>query len=84
MKILLRQATVVNPKSKFHGQKLDIEIINGIITKIDDNIEPNGHHIVASNNLHVSAGWVDTFANFCDPGYEHRETLESVMLFSAK
>ena len=28
-------------------------------------------------DLHVSSGWMDCFANFCDPGQEFKETLES-------
>ncbi len=27
--------------------------------------------------MHVSPGWVDIFSHFCDPGYEHKETLET-------
>ena len=27
--------------------------------------------------LHVSPGWMDVFANFGDPGYEFKETLET-------
>ena len=29
------------------------------------------------NGLHVSPGWMDVFANFGDPGYEFKETLET-------
>ncbi|NOT52700.1 MAG: dihydroorotase, partial [Chitinophagaceae bacterium] len=29
------------------------------------------------DGLHVSPGWVDVFANFADPGYEFKETLET-------
>src|SRR5690606_4103937 len=27
--------------------------------------------------LYVSPGWVDVLADYCDPGYEHKETIES-------
>ena len=29
------------------------------------------------DNLHISSGWMDCFANFCDPGQEFKETLET-------
>jgi dihydroorotase len=39
----------------------------------------NNHHIKCfdEDNLCVSPGWLDMQANFCDPGYEHKEDLTS-------
>ena len=33
--------------------------------------------LLTIGGLHISAGWMDCFANFCDPGQEFKETLES-------
>jgi dihydroorotase len=33
--------------------------------------------VVNAEALHVSQGWVDIFADFSDPGYEHKESLET-------
>ena len=33
--------------------------------------------IVQQEGLFISEGWMDCFANFCDPGQEYKETLES-------
>ena len=32
---------------------------------------------IAADGLCVSPGWVDMFANFADPGYEYKESIES-------
>jgi dihydroorotase len=77
MKILIKQATVVDPTSSFNGQIVDTFIENGIITKIDKKISATADKEITAPGLCVSPGWVDVFANFADPGYEYKETLET-------
>ncbi|MEO6135157.1 MAG: dihydroorotase, partial [Ginsengibacter sp.] len=75
MKVLLKKATVLSPSSPFHGNTRDILIDNGIISKIATNLSDEADHVIENDNLFVSPGWMDCFANFCDPGQEFRETL---------
>jgi dihydroorotase len=77
MKILIKQTTVVDPSSPFHGQSQDILIENGKITDIASSITVDADETIQLDGLHVSAGWMDIFANFGDPGYEFKETLET-------
>jgi dihydroorotase len=77
MKILIKQATVVDPASSFNGKIVDTFIENGIITRIDKKISAKADKEIAEPGLCVSPGWVDAFANFADPGYEFKETLET-------
>ena len=77
MKVLIKKAIIVSPSSPFHGKSQDILIENGIISDIGNDIKSNADKIIEENGLHVSSGWVDCFANFCDPGQEFKETLES-------
>ena len=77
MKLLIKQARVVDPHSPFNGQITDILIENGIITQIGEHIPDKADKEVHIEQLHVSPGWVDVFANFADPGYEFKETLET-------
>ncbi len=77
MHILIKKATVLSPDSKYHLKRKDILIKNGIIEKIADSINEKAKVIIDKKNMYVSAGWVDVFSDFCDPGFEHRETLES-------
>jgi dihydroorotase len=77
MKVLIKRATIVSPSSPFHGKSKDIVIKDGIITEIGDDLKDNVDTTVDVNGLHISCGWMDCFANFCDPGQEYKETLES-------
>ena len=75
MRVLIRNATIVSPS---HPQEpTDILIENGIIIKISKGSNTSADKIIEIKNLHLSAGWMDCFANFCDPGNEQKETLET-------
>jgi len=77
MNILIKHARVVDPHSPFNGQSVDIFIEHGIINQIDTKISIEADQVIDSNGLCVSPGWVDMFANFADPGYEFKESLET-------
>jgi dihydroorotase len=73
MKVLLRKVII----SPAHTGPTDILIENGIIKKIAKDINEEADTVIQENNLHVSAGWMDCFADFSDPGYEQNENLDS-------
>ena len=77
MKILIKQARVIDPSSPFNGQSADIFIDNGIIANIGASLDAEADKTISAGGLHASPGWVDVFANFADPGYEFKETLET-------
>lgn len=77
MKLLIKQARVIDPLSPFHGKITDIFIENGIISRAGIEINEKADKTIALHGLHISPGWVDIFAHFGDPGYEFKETLES-------
>lgn len=77
MKLLIKQAKVIDSHSPFNGQTLDILIDNGTIVKLNRKISTSADQIINESGLCISPGWVDVFANFCDPGYEQKETIES-------
>ena len=77
MKVLIKRANIVSPSSPFHGTSQDILIENGIIADIGNDLNTSSGKTIEAHGLHVSSGWVDCFANFCDPGQEFKETLES-------
>ena len=77
MKLLIKQARIVDPNSPFNGKRVDLLIEDGTLTQIG-NLDPKGiDRVVSSPDLHVSPGWVDSFSNFADPGFEYKETLET-------
>jgi dihydroorotase len=77
MNIIIKQAHIIDPHSSHNETIKDIFIENGAIKKIDTAIGDPADKVISHPNLHISCGWVDIFSNFCDPGYEHKETLET-------
>ena len=77
MKIILQQVTIADPNSPYNGNKKDILIIDGFISRIDDNILDDSAQTFTAKDVIVTPGWVDIFSHACDPGYEFRETLET-------
>jgi dihydroorotase len=77
MKILIKKATILQPGQE-EPTKKDILIEDGIITNIAKGISDSQAVIIESPNLHVSPGWFDIGAQQGQPGYEYRETLNSL------
>ncbi|TWO31440.1 dihydroorotase [Seonamhaeicola sediminis] len=84
MTILIKSATIIDPKSEFHNTIQDILIENGTILKISKNIKnTNDYEEITLENLHVSQGWFDSSVCFGEPGYEERETLKNGLKVAA-
>ena len=62
--------------------KKDILIENGIIVKIDDEI--NGEDIIDCKGNLVIPGAIDVHVHLREPGYTHKETIETGTMASAK
>ena len=78
MKFLIKNCKVFHRGSKYHGKKVDILIEKGIISRIASNISDSKAKILKGKNLHASIGWMDIGTHLGEPGYEHRETFESL------
>jgi dihydroorotase len=80
MNILIRQAKIIQRDSEFHNKKADILIEAGQISKIGRSIPAKSNYkIIEAEGLCVSAGWIDLQAVSCDPGFEHKEDLDSLV-----
>jgi dihydroorotase len=78
MKILIKQATVVNAGSKFNKKIVDVLIDSGVIAKVSDSpLNDTADKIIEADGLHLSLGWADITANFADPGFEYKEDMAS-------
>ncbi len=85
MNALIKSAKIIDNNSEFNGKTVDILIEKGIISKIGSNMtNPSNIEEISFNDLHVSIGWFDMRANFCDPGYEYKEDLNSGLKAAAK
>jgi dihydroorotase len=77
MNVLIKQATIISPSSPFNGQIKDIFITGDKISGIGDSILEKADQVIAHEGLCVSIGWVEMFADFGDPGFEQKESIES-------
>jgi len=77
MKILIKSAKIIDKQSSHHLKNKDLLIENDKIIEIADSITDNYDFVIKDEDLHVSQGWCDLKADFCDPGFEHKETIES-------
>lgn len=85
MSILLKSATIVDPKSPQHLQQNDILIDSGKIQKIANSIpKKEATKVIELENLHVSCGWFDTSVSLGEPGFEERENIKHGLQVAAK
>jgi dihydroorotase len=93
MQVLIQQAKITDKRSAFYNQVVDILIENGIIKSLlPSSSQGGGASTVLVDGkeaitfplgegrdgaLCVSTGWVDVLADYREPGYEHKETIES-------
>jgi len=85
MKLILKEAKIIDPKSPFHNQIVDLKIENNSITAIGKSIaNPEKIEEIKLEQLHVSSGWFDTSVCFGEPGFEDRETIANGLTVAAK
>lgn len=86
--LLLRQVTVMDSHSPYNGQTVDVLIEAGIIKDIAANLEVSEENVSTFQPLNastfLSAGFVDLFADYREPGYEQKETIATGLAAAAK
>lgn len=84
MKIIIKSAKIIDSKSPFHNQTVDLLIADGLIEKIGVSLPNDNATEVKFDNLHVSQGWFDSSVSLGEPGYEDRETIVNGLNVAAK
>ncbi len=85
MNILIKKVKIIDPKSEFHNQIVDVQLTNGIIENIATQCTHlSNYQVVEIKNLHLSQGWFDSSVSFGEPGFEERETIENGLRVAAK
>jgi dihydroorotase len=80
MNILIKDAKIISSGSPLNNKVMDILIEGGLIVDIKKSITPKGNvKVIEEKGLHVSAGWMDMQAVSCDPGFEHKENLDTLI-----
>lgn len=68
------------PVGNGHNGKssVSIRVKEGVITEISDSLElHDGEELFDAEGALVSAGWMDMHVHFREPGFEHKETIET-------
>ena len=76
MKILLKNGNVIDYKNKL-DDIYDILIENDKISKIAKNIKENVDQEIDCTNLKIIPGMIDMHCHLREPGFEHKETIET-------
>jgi len=85
MKLIIRAAKIIDPKSPFHNQIVDLQIENGTIQKMGSQLtNDNKSEEIELDNLHISQGWFDSSVSLGEPGFEDRETIANGLQVAAK
>ena len=77
MLVHIHKAKIIDPQSEFHDKVVDLLVEDGIIKNIADSIEVKSATVIEAKGLCVSPGWVDVFADYREPGFEQKETIQS-------
>ena len=85
MKIIIREAKVIDSGSSYHNKTVDILIVDGNIKKIGTSISNSENATeIKLDNLHVSQGWFDSSVSLGEPGFEDRETIANGLNVAAR
>ncbi|HHH50514.1 MAG TPA: dihydroorotase [Saprospiraceae bacterium] len=78
MSLLLKNITLIHPGSKYNRKKINLLIKDGKIAAIAMRIpKPKNTKVFDYEGACVSIGWIDVGTQVGDPGFEHREDIQS-------
>ena len=76
MNLLLKNGTLIDYKTNTFAKK-DILIENDKIKKIENEITEEADKIINCTNLNIIPGMIDMHCHLREPGFEHKETIET-------
>lgn len=76
MTILIKSAKIIDKGSSWNGRIADVMVKDGKITQIGKDLEGGDRQLMAKGMI-LSVGWFDLRTSFGDPGFEHKEDIES-------
>ncbi len=83
MKTLIKSGRVINPSNN-HDEVCDILIEDGIIKSCEKEIHGEFDRIIDANGFVVMPGLIDLHVHLREPGFEHKETIETGSKAAAK
>lgn len=78
MKLLIKNAVILDKNSEWNNKKSDILIENDLIKEIKENIDSQNCEILDLQGAYVSPGWFDIGTRLTDPGFESYDDMGSM------
>ncbi len=76
MELIIKGGKVVDPKTGIN-ENLDVLIKDNIIVAIGKDISTEGGKVIDATGMVVAPGFIDIHVHLREPGFEHKETLET-------
>ncbi|MGN0349578.1 MAG: dihydroorotase [Roseburia sp.] len=76
MKILIQNGQVINPATQMN-EIADVLVENGLICRIDKKIKGEADRVIDARGCYIMPGFIDLHVHLRDPGFEHKETIET-------
>ena len=83
MSFLIKDCTIIDPRSSHHKKKVDLLIEKGQITRVAKNITSKKAKVIEGKKLMVSPGWMDVGVQSGEPGLEQRDRLSNTLKAAA-
>lgn len=77
MSLLIRHILLIDSRSEWNGKLVDVLIVNGMITRIAENLNEKAEEIIELPDAWLAPAMVDLRAFIREPGMEHQETIHS-------
>lgn len=81
--MLIKQGLLIDPKNNIEAIK-DILIENGKVIQVDDHIKSSDQVVIEAKGYWVMPGAIDLHVHLREPGFEHKETIETGAKSAAK
>ncbi|MGY3052289.1 dihydroorotase [Pedobacter sp. UYEF25] len=78
MNILVKNAAIISPGSRFHNRVADIRVDEGKISEIGKLHPIDAEEVFDAKGAYLSPGFFDLNCAFGDPGFETKEDMETV------
>ncbi|MCI8352824.1 MAG: dihydroorotase [Clostridia bacterium] len=76
MTILLKNGIVIDYASRLN-EKMDVLIKDGKIMKLEKQINESADQVIDCTGLSIMPGMIDMHCHLREPGFEHKETIET-------
>lgn len=83
MKTIIKNGYLLDPATKTEGN-FDILIEDGIVAKVDKNIDSGADNVIDAKDMIVMPGFIDMHVHLREPGYEYKETIKTGSMAAAR